>query len=103
MTLATTFPAPFLPPPVPVRKFTVEEYHRLIQLGVLHEDEPLELLEGWIVFKMPRNPLHDAVVSLILNRVLAPRLPEGWFCRGQSAVTTADSEPQPDIAVVRGS
>jgi hypothetical protein len=80
----------------------VNEYHRLVQAGVLEEDEPVELLEGWIVEKIPRNPLHDAVVSLILNRVLAPRLPAGWFCRGQSAITTTDSEPEPDIAVVRG-
>jgi Uma2 family endonuclease len=89
-------------PPVPVCQFSVEEYHRMIDAGILTEEDQVELLEGWIVPKMPRNPTHDAIVTFIYNRVLAPRLPTGWFCRGQSAITTDDSEPEPDIAVVRG-
>ena len=89
-------------PPLPVRRFTVDEYHRMIQAGILGEDDDVELLEGWIVPKMPRNPAHDAMISIIMMDVLTPRLPAGWHCRGQSAITTTDSEPEPDIAVVRG-
>jgi Uma2 family endonuclease len=102
--MSTTAPPPPSPqiPPVPVRRFTVAEYHRMILAGVLGPDDRVELLEGWIIPKMPRNPPHDAVLSLILNRVLALRLPAGWFARGRSAITTADSEPEPDLAVVRG-
>ena len=96
-------PLPAIVPPLPVRRFTVEEYHQMIQAGVLGEDDDVELLEGWIVPKMARNPAHDAVVSMVMVDVLTPRLPKGWFCRGQSAITTADSEPEPDVAVVRGS
>ncbi len=89
-------------PPVPVRRFTVDEYHQMIQAGILGENDNVELLEGWIVPKMPRNPVHDALISWVHNRVLAPRL-RGWFCRGQSAIITPDSEPEPDLAVIRGS
>jgi Uma2 family endonuclease len=96
-------PLPAIMPPLPVRRFTVDEYHQMIQVGILGEDDDVELLEGWIVPKMARNPAHDAVVSWIMNRRIAPLLPVGWFCRGQSAITTDDSEPEPDIAVVRGS
>ena len=39
---------------------------------------------------------------MVMMDVLTPRLPTGWFCRGQSAITTAESEPEPDVAVVRG-
>ncbi len=94
---------PFLdvPPPVAVRRFTVEEYHQLISTGILGEDDPCELLEGYIVPKMSRNPPHDLCLVL-LHTVLAKILPHGWFLRGQSPVTTADSEPEPDLAVVRG-
>ena len=74
----------------------------MIQAGILGEDDNVELLEGWIVPKMARNPAHDAMISMIMIDVLPPRLPKGWFCRGQSAITTTDSEPEPDIAVVRG-
>lgn len=89
-------------PPEPVRRFSVDEYHRMIQSGILTDEDQVELLEGWIVPKMPRNPPHDGVISLIYNRVVTPRLPAGWFCRGQSAITTSDSEPEPDIAIIRG-
>jgi Uma2 family endonuclease len=103
MSVATTPPSlPAILPPLPVRRFTVQEYHRLIAAGVLGEDEDVELLEGWIVPKMARTPTHDGMVSTVMLDVLTPRLPEGWFCRGQSAITTAESEPEPDIAVVRG-
>ena len=90
-------------PPVPVRRFTVDEYHQMIQAGILGENDNVELLEGWIVPKMPRNPVRDALISWVHNRVLAPRLRGGWFCRGQSAIITPDSEPEPDLAVIRGS
>jgi Uma2 family endonuclease len=96
-------PLPAILPPLPVRRFTVDEYHQMIEARVLDEDDDVELLEGWIVPKMARNPAHDAVVSWVMNRRIAPRLTLGWFCRGQSAITTVDSEPEPDIVVVRGS
>jgi Uma2 family endonuclease len=86
---------------LPIRRFSVAEYHRLIEIGILTEDENVELLEGWIVPKMPRNPPHDAGVETIRG-VLSSRLPAGWSIRGQSAISTGDSEPEPDVAVVRG-
>ena len=75
-TLVPTLPP--VVPPVPVRRFTVDEYHQMIRAGILGEDDNVELLEGWIVPKMPRNPAHDALIAWVHNRVLAPRLREGW-------------------------
>ena len=89
------------PPPEPMRRFTVDEYHRMLHTGILTEDDPVELLEGWIVAKMTRNPAHDTALALV-HAALSAALPAGWICRGQSAVTTNDSEPEPDVAVVRG-
>jgi hypothetical protein len=89
-------------PPVPVRRFSVDEYHRMIDSGVLAEDEPVELLEGWIIPKMPRDARHDATIELA-DDTLSSRLPPGWRVRVQSAVTTGDSEPEPDLALVKGS
>lgn len=88
-------------PPEPVRRLTVDEYHQMIRAGILKEDDPFELLEGWLVPKMTPNPPHDLALVLAEDEI-ARRLPPAWFRRGQSAVTTADSEPEPDIAVVRG-
>jgi Uma2 family endonuclease len=85
----------------PVRRVTVEEYHRLADLGVLTEDDRVELLEGVISPKMVDNPPHDGTVDLV-DETLSSRLPAGWRTRIQSAITTEDSEPEPDVAVVRG-
>jgi len=101
MSTIAAAPVVFAPPPEPVRRFTVDEYHRMIHLGILKEDDPVELLEGWIVAKMLRNPPHDVAVALT-QAALSSALPPSWICRGQSAVTTTDSEPEPDVAVVRG-
>ncbi len=89
-------------PPVPVRRFTVDEYHRMFEAGILVEEDDVELLEGWIVPRMPRNPAHDGMISIVMMDLLTPRLPADYHCRGQSSITTSESEPLPDIAVVRG-
>jgi Uma2 family endonuclease len=88
-------------PPEPVRCLTVEEYHEMRRAGILAEDAPFELLEGWLVPKMTRNPPHDAAVALLEEEVRR-RLPDGYHRRIQSGVTTADSEPEPDIAIIHG-
>jgi Uma2 family endonuclease len=79
----------------------VDEYHQMIQAGILTEDDPVELLEGWIVIKMPRNPPNDGTVQVAI-KVFGRRLPAGWDVRPQLAITTGDSEPEPDLTIVRG-
>lgn len=88
-------------PPLGVRRFTVEEYERLGETGVLCEDDSVELLEGLIVKKMTKNPLHDATID-ILTRLFGRLLPGGWFLRVQNVLRTPDSEPEPDVVVTRG-
>ena len=83
------------------RRFSVAEYHRLIALGILTEDDNLELLDGYLVHKMTRNPPHDAAIQKGNKRFLRI-LPAGWDLRVQSAITLTDSEPEPDFVVVRG-
>lgn len=85
----------------PVRRFTVEEYHRLGDACVLTEEDDVELLEGLIVPKMIRKPIHDAMVAAV-GKTLSQVLPDGWHLRIQMAMTTSDSEPEPDLAIVRG-
>jgi len=84
-----------------VRTFTVDEYHWLIANGFFADDERCELLDGLIVNKMSRDPIHDACLAAG-RRVLDSRLPQGWHIRVQSAVTTTRSEPEPDLTIVRG-
>lgn len=88
-------------PPWPVYRFRVAEYQHLAEIGVLTEDDNLELLEGWLVPKMTKNPLHDSCVDW-LDGALEEFLAEGWYCRIQNTLVTEDSCPEPDLVVVRG-
>lgn len=94
-------PAVYPMVPIPVHRFTVAQYHRMIATGVLTENDRVELLEGWIVDKMPQHPAHAGTISILLAKLQA-RLPKGWIVRVQSPITLGDSEPEPDLAVVRG-
>lgn len=97
----TTWQAPAVPT-LPVRRFSVDEYHVMIQSGVLTENDPVELLEGWIVTKMSRSPNHDIAIELV-DQAIRGRTAAKCRIRIQSAISTIDSEPEPDLAVVRGS
>jgi Uma2 family endonuclease len=95
--------APAALPPFPVPRLTVEGYQRLIREGLLTEADRVELLEGFLVPKpVTRHPPHDNAIELITD-LLAVLLPAGWRRRVQLAITTADSQPEPDFAVVRTS
>jgi len=85
-----------------MNRFTVAQYQRMIESGVLTPDDKVELLENYVVLKMPRNPRHDSTIQRTLEK-LFPRRPAGWGLRVQSAVALADSQPEPDFALVRGS
>ena len=100
MSVATGSTPPQIPP-YPIWRFSVADYHRLIDIGVLDENDRVELLEGWLVPKMSHGPLHDNTVELANERI-RQALPSGWRLRVQSAITTGDSEPEPDLAIVRG-
>jgi Uma2 family endonuclease len=87
-------------PGVPRRRYSVDEYHSLIKSGRIDERDRLELLEGWIVDKMPQNAGHALVIERLLLAI-ARLLPDDWSVRGQSPITTTDSEPEPDLAIIR--
>jgi Uma2 family endonuclease len=89
-------------PDYPIFRLTVEQYHAMIKAGILTDDDPVELLEGWLVTKMPQNPPH-LTITQHTHDVLRRIIPPGWFTNVQGPITTADSEPEPDIVVVRGS
>ena len=82
------------------RRFSIPEYHHLAELGILTEDDNLELLEGYLVHKMTRNAPHDGTIDILMDSLL-DIMPNGWRIRVQQAVTLSDSEPEPDLAIVR--
>jgi Uma2 family endonuclease len=99
---STSSPARYYLAQSTFRKFTLDEYHKMIETGVLISGEPYELLEGNLVRKMSRGSPHDSAIQALYKRLLR-LLTVGWDVRGQSAVTlVGGSEPEPDLAIVRG-
>jgi Uma2 family endonuclease len=89
---------------VPVRgaevwPLSVEAYHTLGEAGLI--PKRTELLYGFIYHKMSRSPLHSFLVQL-LQDLLHSVVPGGFVVRTEQPITCADSEPEPDLAVVRG-
>lgn len=98
--MTPTAPLPMLGTMAGFRRFSVAEYHRLTEVGILTEDDNLELIERYLILKMSRNPPHAGRLLRVL-KPLSRVLPAGWDGRVQAASTLADSEPEPDLVSVR--
>jgi Uma2 family endonuclease len=88
-------------PDYPIWRLTVEQYHQMIDAGILTEADLAEFLEGLLVTKIVKKPRHSLSTQLT-NDLFLSMLPAGWFVNVQEPITTADSEPEPDITIVRG-
>jgi Uma2 family endonuclease len=88
-------------PPEPVLPLSVEQYHGMAQAGILENGAPFELLEGWLVKKMTKDPPHTLSLGCTFD-LLSALVGPGWHVRKEDPVTTNDSEPEPDVSVVRG-
>ncbi len=80
-----------------IAPLSVETYHTLGHMGNIPEN--VELLRGVIVEKMPKSPLHSAVRQRLIRHARAACEP-ALSVRQEQPLTLADSEPEPDLAVV---
>jgi Uma2 family endonuclease len=80
---------------------SVAQYHEMIRNGTLSEADPVELLEGILLYKMPKKPPH-AAINTAVQEAIASLLPAQFHFRSQDPITLVDGEPEPDGAVVRG-
>ena len=84
------------------RRFTVAEYERMIEGGVFHEDERVELIEGELIVVPPQGPEHAGEVST-LTEELVLAYGRGYAVRAQCPLGgDALSLPEPDLVVARG-
>jgi Uma2 family endonuclease len=83
-----------------IHLWTVEEYHRMIDAGILTPEDKVELLEGKIVEMSPQRPPHASTTQRVSD-YLKGRLRGIAHVRMQLPITLSKSEPEPDIAVVR--
>jgi Uma2 family endonuclease len=86
---------------LPIYRLSVDQYERMLDIGVLTTDDRVELIEGILVRKMTQHPPHAAAIDCVLDALHAV-LPKGWRLREQKPIKLSDSEPEPDVVVVRG-
>ncbi|AUB36727.1 Endonuclease, Uma2 family [Nostoc flagelliforme CCNUN1] len=84
-----------------VRLWNVDEYHRMLETGIITADERVELIDGQVIPMSAKNPSH-AATTLCASDYLKRAVAEVALVRVQDPIQLSQySEPEPDIAVVR--
>lgn len=87
--------------PLERKLFTTAEYHHMIEAGIFHEDDRIELLDGEIIKMAPIGPRHAACVDR-LNAFLGRKLRSTAIVRVQNPVELSEySEPEPDLSLLK--
>jgi Uma2 family endonuclease len=84
------------------RNFTRVEYEKMVDAGIIGEDEHVELVDGAIVEMSPEGPLHACAID-VCAEVLRRAFGAGFTVRVQHPlIIEPDGEPEPDLAIVAG-
>lgn len=84
------------------RRWTRAEYEKLIELGIFRPGEPIELIGGELIVAEPQSAWHYTAIQNVAS-ALRTAFGPGWEIRTQGPVALdAESEPEPDVAVVPG-
>jgi hypothetical protein len=89
-----------MPAEIARKLFSVDEYHRMVDVGILTEDDRVELIEGEILEMSPIGDRHLACTDRA-TMLLAPRLLGKAIVRIQGSIRLSDNtQPQPDIILL---
>src|SRR5262245_15825452 len=95
-------PAEWLPRIDQLYRFSVEQFRRMGEAGILSEDEHVELIGGVIVAKLIKNEPHT-IATKVTDRALSAAIPAGWHVANKEPIALSDhDEPEPDLAIIRG-
>ena len=83
------------------RKFTVDEYYRMAEVGILRPDERVELIDGEIILMAPMGNPHATGVRR-LERVWHDTAGNAVTVSGQCPIRLSEyADPEPDVAILR--
>ena len=82
-------------------RLSVADYHDMIAKEILSSEDRVELLDGYLVTKTGQKSSHSSTL-IRTGRRLDRETPNGYSVRTQVPITLESSEPEPDVAVVRG-
>jgi len=80
-------------------KWTLEDYHRMVDAGIL-ADRPVELLAGEIIEMSPEGPIHRFYSEGLAGYFRSRLTGRAWIQEARP-ITLSDSEPEPDVSIVR--
>jgi Uma2 family endonuclease len=81
--------------------FTIDDYHRMAEVGILSEDDRVELIDGEIVLMSPIGKHHAGTVNrlaALLHQALGGQV---VIAVQNPVMLSDDTELEPDIAVLR--
>ena len=97
---------------LPLVPITVDQYQLMLDTGILHDGDPIELIDGLLVRKdrsargeneLTHNPRHVLLISRLQRVLTLPCQSAGFYVRIQVPVALTNiNAPEPDVAVVRG-
>src|SRR5215208_322510 len=84
------------------RRFTRDEVLRMVEAGILGEDEPLELLDGRLVLMTPQGPEHGYSATTLRDRLQETYRGRAFVREDKPLDCGVESLPEPDLAVIPG-
>jgi Uma2 family endonuclease len=85
-----------------VRRFTADETMRMVEVGILGEDEHIELLDGVLVEMSPQGVRHSRALLRLGERLRSAYQGRAHVREQQPLAVSSFDLPEPDIAVIRG-
>ena len=82
--------------------FTLADYHRMCEVGILGEDDRCEFINGQVLKVMPPNPPHAHATRALLKILARLFASDDWVVGIQDPVTLSRNSPQPDCYVAVG-
>lgn len=83
------------------KRFSLAEYHRLIDLGFFKENERVELIEGQIIQRVAKGTPHSVCNTLLFGELFTLLQRQAIIRNQEPIILGSDSEPEPDLAIVR--
>ena len=89
--------------PSSLKRWTVEDYHRMSELGILNPDERTELIAGQIILMAAKGIPHVTAIRLLATALDELLADQSAFVSTQDPIQLDNySEPEPDLAIIKG-
>ncbi len=93
-------PSDAIVPEFPIYRFTIRQFERMVEHGVLGKDDRVELFDGWIVPKYSQSPPH-CYKRTVLESWFREILGAGWWILPRSSLVVGRSVFEPDLMLLR--